>query len=352
MAIAAFYTDKTLDRSRTEPNQAFEDQIEPFWLSPTMHRASVMFVGLPDRPIEAPLLFRPDQILFVESAAGDASYVEGDDYQIDWQSGRIVRVPGSRMPSVTERNAADGTLTHDRTIVLSYTHRGVVWTGFVPASALADLPRVTRRLERHEPLTVCLTGDSISEGYDASGFHRLPPYQPPFGTLIALGLERRFGSRIHFHNFGVGGWTTADALRDTERITAVNPDLLIVAFGMNDASYADASEYAATVSSLLSRVSAEATHSEFVVVSPMLPTPECEWVVQSRFPEYRDALATLTGTGVALANVTTLWASLLARKDPHDLSGNGLNHPNDFGHRIYAQAILAVLGCATPVKSR
>jgi hypothetical protein len=26
-----------------------------------------------------------------------------------------------------------------------------------------------------------------------------------------------------------------------------------------------------------------------------------------------------------------------------DLTGNGLNHPNDFGHRLYAQAILEYL---------
>ena len=26
-----------------------------------------------------------------------------------------------------------------------------------------------------------------------------------------------------------------------------------------------------------------------------------------------------------------------------DLTGNGLNHPNDFGHRLYAQAIVSVL---------
>ena len=34
---------------------------------------------------------------------------------------------------------------------------------------------------------------------------------------------------------------------------------------------------------------------------------------------------------------------LLARKSDFDLTGNGLNHPNDFGHRLYAQMILALL---------
>ena len=38
-----------------------------------------------------------------------------------------------------------------------------------------------------------------------------------------------------------------------------------------------------------------------------------------------------------------LWTKAVARKEPHDLSGNGLNHPNDFGHRLYAQLILAAI---------
>jgi hypothetical protein len=27
-----------------------------------------------------------------------------------------------------------------------------------------------------------------------------------------------------------------------------------------------------------------------------------------------------------------------------DISGNGLNHPNDYGHRIYADVILKTIG--------
>jgi hypothetical protein len=109
---------------------------------------------------------------------------------------------------------------------------------------------------------------------------------------------------------------------------------------MNDACYADAVEFGANVSMLMQRVRDDSGDAEFVVVSPMLPTPECTWLVATRFEEYRAALAALTGEGVILADVTELWTKILARKDPHDLSGNGLNHPNDFGHRVYAQTIL------------
>ena len=69
-------------------------------------------------------------------------------------------------------------------------------------------------------------------------------------------------------------------------------------------------------------------------------------MVESRFGEYRNVLARMVDQGVALADVTRLWRELLARNSPYDLSGNGWNHPNDFGHRVYAQTILAVMDCA------
>ena len=29
------------------------------------------------------------------------------------------------------------------------------------------------------------------------------------------------------------------------------------------------------------------------------------------------------------------WCRLLEKKDFYDLTGNGVNHPNDYGHRVY-----------------
>ena len=88
---------------------------------------------------------------------------------------------------------------------------------------------------------------------------------------------------------------------------------------------------------------AAAPDVEFVLVSPMLPNPRWSYPVAERFPAYREALGRLCGEGAALADVTSVWTHLLARKSVHDLTGNGINHPNDFGHRVYAQVILALL---------
>jgi acyl-CoA thioesterase-1 len=54
-------------------------------------------------------------------------------------------------------------------------------------------------------------------------------------------------------------------------------------------------------------------------------------------------LADLCRPGIALADLTSIWSALLQHKKDWDLTGNGVNHPNDFGHRIYAQALSTLL---------
>ena len=47
--------------------------------------------------------------------------------------------------------------------------------------------------------------------------------------------------------------------------------------------------------------------------------------------------------GVAIADMTSVWEEFLKRKQDWDITGNGVNHPNDFGHRVYAQILSALL---------
>ena len=69
-----------------------------------------------------------------------------------------------------------------------------------------------------------------------------------------------------------------------------------------------------------------------------------EWGIPiEQFPLYRDALKKLCGPGIVLADMTSIWDALLKRKSFYDLTGNGVNHPNDFGHMIYARSLLALL---------
>jgi hypothetical protein len=173
----------------------------PFWRSRTMYGESVTSEGR--------LLLTPDAVLAVTNAAGDVSYVEGADYVVDRSSRRLVLPAGSRMAG---------------TVAVTYTHSDDPWT-WRPIDTPGVLRRFTGRLKRGEPVTLCLTGDSISEGYDVSGLHRVPPYQPAFGPLVASALGQQYGAPVRLHNLGTAGWTAGDAVWDVARIVAPAPDM-------------------------------------------------------------------------------------------------------------------------------
>ena len=320
-----------------------------------MYGESLFFVDRGDGTAAATLLFQQAERLTLNSSTDLGAFESGRDFIVDSASGVVTLTPASRIPYATLDELypaaepfvliGDGDEFHRRQVSARYDHPGCVWQGALPQPAGRQLPRTLARLSSAQPLTICVTGDSISEGYNASGFTGAPPFQAAYPALVAGAVEHETGSRVVLYNLATAGWTSDDGLADAERVSGLQPDLTIVAFGMNDAGYAEAPAFAANISGIMTAVRAGSPECEFVLVSPMLPNPRWPYPVAARFPAYRDALAALCGSGTALADVTSVWTDLLARKSVHDLTGNGINHPNDFGHRVYAQVILALLAC-------
>ena len=58
---------------------------------------------------------------------------------------------------------------------------------------------------------------------------------------------------------------------------------------------------------------------------------------------YAGLVRTIVGQQLSTRAAASIWQRLLTRKRHVDVTGNGVNHPNDYGHRVYAQAILALL---------
>jgi acyl-CoA thioesterase I len=323
--------------------------IEFFWKSPAMSGESLFFIG-DDERATATLLFPPECIVSVTSATGEIEYEDGRDYVVDYPSGCMARVAGSRMPFTQQaelsspmKGPLEGDAFHRRQVAATYVHQPHLWRGPIPRFAGRALPKTFDHLYESKRLTICLMGDSISEGYNASGFTGVAPFQPPFGQLVADGIERAYGVSVSLHNFGVAGSTADNGVWETAAVSKVQPDLVLIAYGMNDAGYASATDFTGHIQKIISQIRGSVPAAEFVLVAPMLPHPEWEYVTEGRILGYRDGLARLCDAGVVLADVTSLWSALLTRKSQYDLSGNGINHPNDFGHRMYAQAILGLL---------
>jgi len=340
--------------------------ISPFWKSETMEGESVLFVreriGEPPR---APLLFTPTRIIGMKSADGRTVYEEGKDFI--WKRGsREIELPaGSRIPfknradmyppkgapqSIEGRRGTtsslffgEGHLFHELQTEATYTHEER-WKGHRPSYAGDRLPQSIAKLKARKPVTLLLLGDSISEGYNASGYTNSSPFMPPYGQLVTLALESAYRTPVRFVNQSVAGKNTVWGIEQATKAAAEKPDLMIVAFGMNDASSGMAPDvFAGNVRRIMDTVRAENPACEFILVAGMTGNPEWTHSAPELYPQYRDALGALAGKGIVLADVTSLWTDVLARKRFIDMTGNGVNHPNDFGHRLYATVISGVL---------
>jgi len=123
------------------------------------------------------------------------------------------------------------------------------------------------------------------------------------------------------------------------------PDLVIIAFGMNDGTNKISPEqYAANISAMIEKVEAANTAAELILVAPMLANPDTYFAGNQA--EYAAALqsiaATRAGT-IAVADLTAVHQQLLRYKNYADLTGNNVNHPNDFLIRCYAQVLLTTI---------
>ena len=342
--------------------------LEPFWRT-TEIREPLFFVESTgaDRPT-GKLLFKPTEVLSVTSCTRETNFEPGKDFQVNLAEGTISLPPGSRIPVTTQeqlyplmssnlpkraRNSGDrkrgiffseGSVYHKLQVEVTYRHEAGQWKGPTPKYAGESLPKTMAKLRSKQPVKVIQLGDSIAAGGNASLVTNAPPYCPAFGELTALSLESHFGSKVTFINNAVDGNTTHHGLQLANGgIGRELPDLVIIAFGMNDLYFQRAvAEYQANTRSIMERIRADAPEVEFILVASMLENVE-RGIPMQKFPLYRDALAELCGPGVVLADLTSMWEELLKYKTFYDLAGNGLNHPNDFGHCAYAQTLLALL---------
>ena len=340
--------------------------LRPFWLSATMEGESVLFIkdGADDRP-RASLLFEPIEVVAVRSSSGEVTYKKGVDYL--WRPGtkEIVLPPGSkiisqtsadlRRPAGSQRYAlthrdGNGEILfgatheyHDMQTMVTYTHKLDAWAGPKPSFSAARLPRTIKKLKQKQPLAIALLGDSISTGCNASGWAGVAPFQPPYQDLLVLNLEAVYGSKVSLENFAVGGTDTGWGLANIGKVIEAKPDLVILAFGMNDTAGRPVDGYRTNTQKMLDTVGEALPQTEFILVATMLGNKDWTTLHHERFPQYRDALAGICRPGIALADMTSIWTELLAHKKDWDMTGNGVNHPNDFGHRIYAQVLSSLL---------
>jgi lysophospholipase L1-like esterase len=348
-----------------QPPSTSDELLRPFWLGEYIEGEPALFHRDGESaPARAKFLFPIRKVVAVRNSAGDVVYKEGTDYRWTPGSNEISLPPGSRIPSAApvdlrrppksqrfslNHRAGGAEILFGARLeyaalqtCVTYERAPGDWPN-APKRDPAALSRTVARLKSREPVSIVVLGDSISTGDNASGKFNSPPRQPGYAELLRRHLAARFGGAVRMTNLSVGGVDSRWGLAQVEKVVALRPDLVILAFGMNDASGRAPAEYAGNIKAAIEKTRARLPDCEFILTATMLANPDWTGLKHKLFPSYRDRLRELSGPGIALADLTAIWTEFHRRKPDRDFTGNGVNHPNDFGHRVYAQVLAATL---------
>jgi lysophospholipase L1-like esterase len=240
-------------------------------------------------------------------------------------------------------------------IVISYeTEELMGFSGYKPSM----LPRTRNLLENGPAIDIFIFGDSISTGANASGTMNKYPHQLGYPELFRDELHQQFPHcAINLMNRSVGGQTSEWGKKGLKRIGKESKNkfgfhLNIIAWGMNDASGGRKSrDFLRNIQAHVRQLLKINPLAEFIFIASSLPNRLWDHARCDLLQEYAQIIKTYAsklGSRACVADLTAVWTELLQTKNYYDLTGNGLNHPNDYGHRLYAEAILSLISGKSP----
>lgn len=353
---------------------AFGDSLHqylyPIWKGERVENEPFMFVGKMDK---GNFLYHPQEILSVKDYYLEKEFQVDKDYRVVgktferlndvipyWEEDEYY-LDGYEMyaiganKDICERYGkqkylkyAEGNTFTQRQIAVTYTHKDS-WNGPIPVGKKEKFTNILQKLVSGEKCKILFYGDSITTGCNASGTAQggmTPPYMPPFPNMICEYLREKYSSEIELINTAVGGMGTLWGLENLdERVISYAPDLVLIGFGMNDPR-TPREEYAAMIRSMIEKIHAALPNTEVLLYSSILPNTDSDenWYAnQTVFHKDLTEIEKLYGY-VGTANITEMQEYIVSTgKHYRDMTANNINHPNDFGHRLYAQVILTTL---------
>lgn len=209
------------------------------------------------------------------------------------------------------------------------------------------------------PVVIVAFGDSVTAGEN--------PVDVYHAQLLKL-LEARYpDSRFEVINSGVGGETATGGLARVDKdVIAFQPDLTLIAFGLNDCAEGDLDglpKFTENIESLVNQTR-EATTSDIMLLSTnWMPThatdaipPEWAHVTDMFLHLQNDGILAAyarrlgeiaQAEGIAFGDVYGGWKELSdSGVDTTAMLVNGLNHPDAEGGRLAASVIMKTIEAA------
>lgn len=339
--------------------------IFPFWSGDCIYLESFFpLCGILSEISAIPLMCEADRILEVCSSDLKRVYIQGKDYVLE--DGKILIPQGSEIQGVEykefymqnenpgasfERTGGgytvfhEGGYFHERQLAVTYRYKGG-WYGPVPYAQGEKLPKLQKKLENRQKVRIVYYGDSITEGANSSGCIHTEPFAPGWTDMFSEYLRNNYGTYTETFNTAVGGEISKWGLENlSERVIEKNPDLAVIAFGMNDGTHGvSADMFKFNIEEIIKKIKKVCPECEIILISPMLPNPDVKGFLGTQV-EYAEKLCDLSEAfdGVAFANVTEMYQFIVSKKRYCDITGNNVNHPNDFIARLYAQILVMTI---------
>jgi len=211
--------------------------------------------------------------------------------------------------------------------------------------ASETLAKTWAKLQRGEPVEILAWGDSVTAGGEASSD------ATRWQSVFLAHLKKRFPkAQITLTTVAWGGRNSDSFLAEppgspynfAEKVLAAKPDLIVMEF-VNDAGMSpEVVEQKYT--SLKSQF--DAIGAEWCILTPHFVRPD--WMGQTTVKVEADPRPYVAGVRafcakhhVALADASLRWGHLVKEGVPYvTLLSNSINHPNDHGHRLFADALM------------
>lgn len=323
----------------------------------------------------------------IKSLDGSVTYEEGKDFLVDHTWGAIGRIPNGRIPKGAEvavsyeyslqridllQTDLQGNITLKKgqeekicplplqpdkgcypvaNIYLPYHTKELsdelvypIGSPFPPpAQAMLKensrfVPKTLKKLQRGDKVTIVFWGDSVTAGGDASTPDKAFP-----NLFVALLRERFPKAQISMVNAGIGGSNTNQRLPNIkEEVLKFHPDLVVIEF-VNDMGFSEENlrnNYYKAIDLIREQ------GGEVIILTPHFTMPSMMGLSSVKNArETRPAVEILRKIakekGVGLADASKRWEHLAEEGIPYlTLLYNGINHPDDRGHRIFAEELL------------